>query len=101
MNRIAIIAAAAVSASFMAAVPAAAAEMNSVEVFYGDLNTTSQAGVEALAQRVKKGVTMACERPDVRNLKAGAAWQECREAAMAEVNKQLAQQGVASPVTAG
>jgi UrcA family protein len=102
MNRIAIIAAAAISASFMAAVPAAAENL-SVQVFYGDLDTSSQAGAEALAQRVKKSVNLACERPDMRNLRAGGEWQECREAALTQVTEQLAQQGLvlAPTITAG
>lgn len=100
MNRIAIIAAAALSASFIAAAPAAAEDF-SVEVFYGDLNPTSPAGAKALAERVKKSVNLACERPDVRNLRAGADWQDCREGALIQVTKQLAQQGLAPTVTAG
>ncbi len=101
MNRIAIIAAAAVSASFMSAVPAAAEDL-SVQVFYGDLNTSSQAGVKTLTERVKKGVSLACERPDPRNLKAGLQWEECRDAAFAQVSEQLSQQGVVVPtVTVG
>lgn len=100
MNRIAIIAAAAVSTSLLVAAPAAAEEV-SVEVFFGDLNTRSDAGVKTLAERVKKGVSDACERPDNRNLRAGAEWQECRESALTQVAEQLAQQGVVPTVTVG
>jgi len=100
MNRIAIIAAAALSASFMAAVPAAAEDL-SVPVYFGDLDTTSHAGATTLAERVKKSVNLACERPDPRNLRAGVAWQECRDAAIAQATEQLAQQGVVPTATLG
>ena len=97
MNRIAIIAAAAVSASFLATAPAAA-EAPSIKVYYGDLDTTSQAGVKMLGNRVKTSVDRACQRPDRRDLKANLAWQQCREAAFSDVADQLARQGM--PITA-
>jgi len=99
MNRIAILAAAvAASASFVAAVPAAAAEAR-VEIYYGDLDTSSHAGVTALNQRVKAGVDRACERPDLRNVVANVTWEQCKNAARAQVAEQLARQGM--PITAG
>ena len=55
MNRVAITAAAALSASFMAAAPAAAEDL-SAPVYFGDLDTSSQAGVKTLAERVKQSV---------------------------------------------
>jgi len=100
MNRIAIIAAAALSASFVAAAPAAAEDL-SVPVYFGDLDTGSQAGVKTLAERVKQSVNLACERPDTRNLQAGAAWQECRDAASAQAAEQLARQGVVPTIAIG
>ena len=100
MTRIALIAAAAVSASFMTAVPVTAAEAP-VQVFFGDLNTSSPAGATTLAARMKKGLDRACERPDVRNLRAGVECKECREAALEWMNAQLARQGVVPTVTIG
>ena len=97
MNRIAIIAAAAASASFLAAMPAAA-EDHSVKVYYGDLDTTSEAGVKVLGHRVKTSVDRACQRPDRRDIKANLAWQQCRDSAFSEVADQLARQGM--PITA-
>jgi UrcA family protein len=98
MNRIAIIAAAAVSASLMTAAPAAAQE-HAITVYYGDLDTTSKAGAKVLGERVKTSVDRACQRPDTRDIKGNLAWQECRDAAYAEVAEQLARQGL--PITVG
>jgi UrcA family protein len=95
MNRIAIIAVAA-AASFTAAVPAAAND-TSVEVLYADLDTSSQAGVNALGKRVNAAVENACGRPDNRVIKATLAWKECRTAAREQVTEQLTRQGV--PIT--
>jgi UrcA family protein len=83
-------AALAASLSLLAAVPAAA-ESVPVQVTYGDLDLASPAGAKVLAQRVDA----ACERPDIRDINAVAAWQECRTTARNSAMEQLNSKGVA------
>jgi UrcA family protein len=90
MTKLAITAALAASLSFLAAAPAAAEEF-SVKVPYGDLDLASPAGAKVLAQRVDA----ACVRPDIRDINAVAAWQDCRAAARNSAMEQLNGKGVA------
>lgn len=89
MTRFALSAALAATASILAAVPAAAEEVR-VQVPYADLDIASPAGAEVLAQRIKS----ACERPDIRNLQAMTAWQQCKDSALTSAMEQLNSQGV-------
>lgn len=93
MTKIALNAALAASLSLIAAVPAAAQE---VTVAYGDLDLASPTGAKVLAQRVEA----ACERPDIRELKAVAAWEQCKDAARNSAMEQLNSRGVAFDSTA-
>jgi UrcA family protein len=72
------------------ATPAVAAdETVSVTVPFADLDVADPAGAEALTQRIDSAVDKVCDRPDMRNLKAMVAWEECRSAAMAGAMEQL------------
>ncbi len=88
MNRIALLAAAAASLSFLSAVPAAAQDV-SVSVAYGDLDVASPGGAQILAQRVEAAVNTACARPDIRDLEAMTAFSACRSAAITSATEQL------------
>lgn len=84
---------AAASLSLVAVAPAAAQESR-VTVNYGDLDLASPAGSEALFERLVTGVRTVCERPDIRDLKAVAAWEDCKDRAMSSALEQLAVKGV-------
>jgi UrcA family protein len=84
----AVLAAAAVAGGL--ANPAFAAdETVSVTVSYADLDVADPAGAETLTRRIDSAVERVCERPDIRNLKAMAAWEECKAAALAGAMEQL------------
>ena len=61
----------------MASAPAFAADQ-SVEVRYGDLDLSSEAGVSALKQRVAVAVRHVCGNADIRNLREVADMNRCR-----------------------
>lgn len=88
MTKFALTTALAASLSIFAVAPAAA---QSVVVPYSDLNVATPAGAEVLAQRV----TSVCQKPDIRNLQAYSAWQQCKDAALTSAMEQLNSQGVA------
>jgi len=67
----------------------AADETVSVTVSYADLDVADPAGAEALTQRIDSAVKRVCERPNIRNLKAMAAWEECKANALAGAMEQL------------
>ena len=90
MTKFAITAALAASLSFLAVAPASAEEF-SVQVPYGDLDLASPTGAKVLAQRVDA----ACQRPDIRELKAVASWQQCKDTARTTAMEQLNSKGVA------
>jgi UrcA family protein len=92
MKAIAIKALAAASLSLLAVAPAAAEEIR-IAVHFGDLDVASAEGAEVLHQRLQAGIATACARPDMRNLKAMVAWEECKDAAMSSALTQLAQRG--------
>jgi UrcA family protein len=72
------------------ATPALAAdETVSVVVPYADLDVADPAGAEALTQRIDSAVDKVCHRPDIRNLKAMVAWEECKAGALAGAMEQL------------
>jgi UrcA family protein len=63
-------------------VPAAAAdEVITVAVDFADLDLTAPAGSAALEQRIDAAVKEVCAKPDIRNLKATTAWEECKATA--------------------
>lgn len=86
MTKIALTALAA-TLSVVAVAPAAA---ETVVVPYSDLNVASPAGAEVLAQRVKS----VCEKPDIRDLQAVIAWQQCKDTALNGAMEQLNSKGV-------
>jgi UrcA family protein len=90
MTKLAIHAALAASLSLLAVAPAAAEEFTT-QVTYGDLDLASPAGAKILAQRVDA----ACTRPDIRDLSAVSAWQECKDTARTSAMEQLNSKGVA------
>ena len=92
MTKLAIASAVAVALSSIAAAPAVAQETQLV-VSYADLDLNTTAGVQTLDQRLEAGVKAVCGRPDVRDLKSGVAFEQCKNAAMLSVNEQLARQG--------
>jgi UrcA family protein len=89
MTKLPITAALAASLSLLAVAPAAA-ESVPVQVTYGDLDLATPAGAKMLAQRVDA----ACERPDLRDLRAVSTWQECKDEARASAMEQLNSKGV-------
>jgi UrcA family protein len=87
MNRIALAAALAAS---LVAVPAAA---ETVTVGFADLNTANPIGAEILAKRVENGADVACQRPDMRDLKATVDFNSCKQEALASAADQLTRAG--------
>jgi UrcA family protein len=76
-------------------VPAFAAEADvTVVVPYADLDLTGSAGEARLDQRIDAAVAQVCVKPDIRNLKAMTAWEECKAAARVGALDQLS---LASP----
>ena len=72
------------------ATPAVAAdETVSVTVGFADLDVADPAGADALTQRIDSAVDKVCARPDMRNLKAMVAWEECKSDALAGAMEQL------------
>lgn len=69
----------------------ASAEQPSVAVSYADLNLTAPAGVTALRHRIEAAAEKVCQKPYSRDLKAVAAWQECRTSARSEALAQLSE----------
>ena len=63
---------------------------------YSDLDLASSAGAKVLAQRVES----ACERPDIRDLKAVSAWQQCKDSVCTSAMEQLNSKGVPFDSTA-
>lgn len=92
MTKLAIASAVAVALSSIAAAPAVAQDSRIV-VSYGDLDLNTTAGVQTLDQRLEAGVKAVCGRPDVRDLKSGVAYEQCKDAAMNAAHEQLARQG--------
>ena len=73
---------AALTLSGLTTVPAfAAGEQVTVSVGYADLDLTAPAGSAALEQRIAAAVKEVCAKPDMRNLKAMTAWEECKASA--------------------
>jgi UrcA family protein len=89
MTKFALGAFAAAAASLLAVAPAAAEEFT-VQVPYSDLDLASPTGAKALAQRVSS----ICQRPDIRDLRAVAAWQQCKDIALNSAMEQLNSKGV-------
>ena len=92
MNTFAIKMLAAASLSILAVAPAAAEDLQ-VAVAYGDLDLASPAGAQQLATRLQVGIETACARPEIREIKAMAAWSACKDAAKAGAVEQLARHG--------
>ena len=81
---------AAALASGLATPAIAAEEAVAVTVDFADLDVADPAGVNVLTHRIGAAIDKVCARPDMRNLKAMAAWEECREEALAGAMEQLA-----------
>jgi UrcA family protein len=81
--------AAAALAGGLAAPAVAADEPVSVTVAFADLDVADPAGADALTLRIGAAVDKVCARPDMRNLKAMVAWEECKSAALAGAMEQL------------
>jgi UrcA family protein len=92
MKKLSVASVIAVVLSSIAVAPAAAQDTQ-VAVHYGDLDLTTTAGSQALGERIEVGLKAVCERPDIRDLKSMAAWEQCKDAAMTSANEQLARQG--------
>ena len=92
MNTLAIKALAAASLSLLAVAPAAA-QVVQATVYYGDLDISSPAGAAALNTRLLNTIKSVCERPDIRDLNATAAWEACKDAAMSSALEQLSAKG--------
>ena len=83
-----VLAAAALAGGF--ATPALAAdETVSVVVPYADLDVADPAGADVLTQRIDSAVEKVCNRPDMRDLKAMVAFEECKSEALAGAMEQL------------
>ncbi len=88
-NSIVTVLAAAALAGGLATPAAAADETVSVTVAFADLDVADPAGAEALTRRIDSAVAKVCARPDIRNLKAMVAWEECKSDAIAGAMEQL------------
>ena len=78
------------AAALLGGTPALAAdEAVSVTVPYADLDIADPAGADALTQRIDSAVEKVCHRPDIRDLKAMVAWEECKADALAGAMEQL------------
>lgn len=88
-NAIVTVLAAAALAGGLATPLLAAEETISVIVPYADLDIADPAGADALTQRIDSAVDKVCARPDMRNLKAMSAWEECKAEALAGAMEQL------------
>ena len=95
MTKFAINAVLAASLSLLVVAPAAAEEFTT-QVTYGDLDLASPAGAKVLAQRVDA----ACARPDIRDLTAVSAWQQCKASVRDSAMEQLNSKGVVFDSTA-
>lgn len=93
MKTIAFAAAIAAAVSSVA-IPAAAQDVVQVEVSYSDLDVASPAGVQALSARLEATADTICARPDNRDIKSMAVWQECKETAVQSGVEQLASKGI-------
>ncbi|BBC71141.1 conserved hypothetical protein [Altererythrobacter sp. B11] len=80
MRKTIITAFAALTVAGAIASPAAAADATapSVTVSTADLDLSSSAGRETLESRIDAAVNNVCRRPDVRDLRANMAWEECK-----------------------
>ena len=85
---------AALTLTGLTAVPAAAADEVTVSVGYADLDLTAPAGRAALDRRIDAAVKEVCAKPDMRNIKAMTAWEECKATARIGALDQLS---IASP----
>ena len=92
MNKLAIASAVAVALSSIAAAPVAAQDAR-IAISYADLDLNTTTGAQALGERLEAGVKAVCDRPDIRDLRSMAAWEQCKDAAMTSANEQLARQG--------
>ena len=67
----------------------AAGETVSVTVPYADLDIAQPAGADALTRRIDSAAEKVCHRPDIRDLKAMVAFEECKADALAGAMEQL------------
>lgn len=89
MRLVTVLAAAALATGFATPAFAAEDETLSVTVPYADLDIADPAGADALTARIDSAVEKVCHRPDIRDLKAMVAWEECRAEALAGAMEQL------------
>ena len=90
MRKSIVLSLAALAASAAFAVPAAAETAPaSVAVSYADLDLTVPADADRLDQRIEAAAEDICAKPDIRDLKAMAAWQACKDGAVAGAQEQL------------
>jgi UrcA family protein len=73
----------------LALVTPASAEETAVTIDYSDLDLSSASGLLVLKARIRGGVSMACEKPSIREIAASAAWQSCLKRANAQALAQL------------
>jgi UrcA family protein len=64
-------------------------ETVSVVVPYGDLDVAVPADADALTQRIDAAAEKVCHRPNIRDLKAMVAFEECKADALAGAMEQL------------
>ena len=86
---IATVLAAAMFAGALATPAFAADTVVSVVVPYGDLDVANPVGADVLTQRIDTAVEKVCHRPDIRDLKAMVAFEECKADALAGAMEQL------------
>lgn len=87
-------AAIAAAVSLAAVAPVAAQDVTQVAVRYGDLDFSSPAATQIFGNRLEAGADAVCGRPNIRDLKAVAASQECRDAVVTAGMQQLAGKGI-------
>jgi len=61
----------------------------SVSVSVGDIDVATPAGAAVLDKRIEAAASDVCQKPDIRQLKQMAAWEECKAAAKAGALEQI------------
>lgn len=74
-----------------AAAPAAADEINTVEVEWQDLNLSTESGQDTLQGRISAAINEVCPRGEVRSVRDTMDAQTCREMAQEDADQQVQQ----------
>ena len=73
----------------LAATQPVSAEPVTVKVAYSDLDLATPTGVATLESRIASAIKTACEKPDMRDLRAMQAWSACVADAKAKADAKV------------